>query len=124
MPVPNWDKNEGIVEQRDLRSSADDHALSDNMFMAHSSSGMSVSEPRGTTVLDANTERCMTFTGNQLPTPNGTSRKPDILDTVLSGQCPRSSEQISPLTDIVDRLLEEIKQIPELFAALSATNAW
>lgn len=121
--VPNW-----IGEQRGLRSSADDYAVNSNKFMAHCSSGMSISELRGTTVLGANIEGSMTFTGSQLPTLDGISREPGVLNTVKSeasssGQCPRSSEQISSLTDILTRLVEEIKLLPELFAALSATNA-
>lgn len=126
--VPNWDKSEGIGEQRGLGSSADDYAVNSNRFMAHSSSGMCVSEPGGTTVLGANIEGFMTLTGSQLLTLDGASREPGVLYTVRSealssGQCQRSSEQISSLTDILTRLIEEIKRLPELFAALSATSA-
>ncbi|KAK1403900.1 hypothetical protein POM88_003505 [Heracleum sosnowskyi] len=174
--VPNWDKSKGIGEQMGLRSSADDYAVNsnrymahsssgmsvselrgttdlganiegsmtftgsqllmldaddyavNNRYMAHSSSGMSVSEPRGTTVLGANIEGSMTFMGSQLLILDGTSREPGVLNTVRSeasssAQCPRSSEQSLSLTDILTRLVEEIKLLPKLFAALSATNA-
>lgn len=128
VPVPNWVRNEVSAEQRVFRSSADDHAVSDNRFVVHSSSGMSVSEPRGTTFLGANSERSLYFMGNQLLISKGISRKPDFRGTVrseaaASGQCLRSSEQIPSLTDMLARILEEIKQNPECYAALSVTNA-
>lgn len=127
--VPNWDKSEGIGEQRGLRSSADDYAVNSNRFMAHSSSGMSVSDPRGTMVLGANIEGPMTFTGSQLLTLDGTSREPGVLNIVRSEassssvQCSWSREQISSLTDIFIWIVEGIKLRPELFEALSGTNA-
>lgn len=121
MQVPNWDKSERIGEQRGLRSSADDYAVDSNRFMAHGSSGMSVPEPRGTTILGANVEGSMTFTGSQLLILDGTSREPSSSSLV---QCSRSSEQIQSLTDyILTRIVEYIKLLPKLFAALSATNA-
>lgn len=143
------DENEGLGEQRTMRSYADDNAATESSFIAHrmnsdeptkdngrshftltahSSSGMVVSESRGTSIRGADLEESITYTENHLPTLNGTSRKPDVLDTVKSeaassNQCRMGSEQITRLTNTLARLLEDGKQLPELYAALSALNA-
>ncbi|XP_074369374.1 uncharacterized protein LOC141710737 isoform X2 [Apium graveolens] len=77
----------------------------------------------------ANIGGSMTFMGSQLLTLDGTSREPGVLNTVRpepsssSVQSLGSSELIQSITDTLIQIVEEIKQFPELFAALSATNA-
>ena len=109
--------------QRDLRSSADSHALRDNRYKAATSPGVSVFEPRGAIM-----EGSMILTGHQLLKLNKSFRKPDVQDTVRSepsslGQYLRSTEQIPDLIHISAQILEAIKMRPELYAALSSTIA-
>lgn len=143
------DENEELGEQRAMRSSADNNAATGNSFIAQrmdsdeptrnngkshlsltaqSSSGMGVSESRSTAMPGAAIEGSVTYAKNQLPTINSTSRKPDVLDPVkseaaASSQCQMRNEQISSLTDTLTQLLEDVKQFPELYAALSASKA-
>ncbi|WOG82130.1 hypothetical protein DCAR_0101292 [Daucus carota subsp. sativus] len=149
LPKHCGNKNESLGEQRVMRSSVGGSAPGDNRLMAHemdideattnnqsndlgltkpSSSVMGASKSRGTALHGVDIEGSTTHTEGHLPDLIGTSRKPDVLDTVKSeatssNQCVMSTEKFSDLTRSLAQLLGDGKQLPELYAALNASNA-
>lgn len=75
-------------------------------------------------------DESFTYIGNPQPPQEGTSSKPDVLDTIKSDvisdipstQNIVSSEQFSNLTVSLAWLLESGKQLPEIYAALNGSK--
>ncbi|KAL8110589.1 uncharacterized protein LOC141672251 [Apium graveolens] len=149
LPKRPGNRNEFYGEQKAMRSSVDDSAPRDSRFMAHrididevtknnrsddfrltthSSSGMGASMSRGTVMRGVDIEGSSNHTEDRLLTLARTAGKPEVLDTVTSeatpsNQCLMSTEQFSDLTRSLAQLLEDGKQLPEIYAALNASNA-